>query len=129
MPQQGLFSRQYRTQIVTLAAQQQLPAIYDLKAFVAAGGLLAYGPRLEERIRRVTGFVDQILHGAKLADLPVEQPTTFKLVINRASREGWGVQRESVPSGKEPEPRKLDGRGEGNRASGAHRRSHHRGGA
>jgi putative tryptophan/tyrosine transport system substrate-binding protein len=82
---------QHRTQIVTLAAQHQLPAIYDLKAFVAAGGLMAYGARLEERIRRVAGYVDQILHGAKPADLPVEQPTTFELVINLKTAQALGL--------------------------------------
>jgi putative ABC transport system substrate-binding protein len=86
-----VFTLQHRTQIVTLAAQQQLPAIYDLKAFVAAGGLMAYGPRLEERIRRLAGYVDQILHGAKPADLPVEQPTAFELVINLPTAQALGL--------------------------------------
>jgi putative ABC transport system substrate-binding protein len=86
-----VFTFQHRTQIVTLAAQHQLPAIYDLKAFVAAGGLMAYGPRLEERIRRVAGYVDQILHGAKPADLPVEQPTAFELVINLQTAQTLGL--------------------------------------
>jgi putative ABC transport system substrate-binding protein len=86
-----VFTLQHRTQIVTLAAQHQLPAIYDLKAFVAAGGLMAYGPRLEERIRRVAGYVDQILHGAKPADLPVEQPTAFELVINLQTAQALGL--------------------------------------
>jgi ABC-type uncharacterized transport system substrate-binding protein len=86
-----VFTLQHRTQIVTLAAQQQLPAIYDLKAFVAAGGLMAYGPRLEERIRRVAGYVEQLLHGAKPADLPVEQPTAFELVINLQTAQALGL--------------------------------------
>jgi putative tryptophan/tyrosine transport system substrate-binding protein len=86
-----VFTLQHRTQIVTLAAQHQLPAIYELKAFVAAGGLMAYGPRLEERVRRVVGYVDQILHGAKPADLPVEQPTAFELVINLKTAQALGL--------------------------------------
>jgi putative ABC transport system substrate-binding protein len=86
-----VFALQHRTQIVTMAAQHQLPAIYELKAFVAAGGLMAYGPRLEERIRRVAGYVDQILHGAKPADLPVEQPTAFELVINLKTAQALGL--------------------------------------
>jgi putative ABC transport system substrate-binding protein len=86
-----VFTLQHRTQIVALAAQRQLPAIYDLKAFVTAGGLMAYGPRLEERIRRVAGYVDQILHGAKPADLPVEQPTTFELVIHLKTAQALGL--------------------------------------
>jgi putative ABC transport system substrate-binding protein len=86
-----VFTLQHRTQIVSMAAQQQLPAIYDLKAFVAAGGLMAYGPRLEERIRRVADYVDRILHGAKPADLPVEQPTAFELVINLQAAQTLGL--------------------------------------
>jgi putative tryptophan/tyrosine transport system substrate-binding protein len=86
-----VFTLQHRTQIVTMAAQHQLPAIYELKALVAAGGLMAYGPRLEERIRRVAGYVDQILHGAKPADLPVEQPTAFELVINLKTAQALGI--------------------------------------
>jgi putative ABC transport system substrate-binding protein len=86
-----VFTLQHRTQIVTMAAQHQLPAIYELKAFVAAGGLMAYGPRFEERIRRVAGYVDQILHGAKPADLPVEQPTAFELVINLKTAQDLGL--------------------------------------
>src|SRR5262249_22735517 len=82
-----VFTLEHRTQIVALAAQYQLPAIYELKAFVVAGGLMAYGSRLEERIRRVTGYVDQILHGAKPGDLPVAQPTAFELVINLQTAE------------------------------------------
>jgi putative tryptophan/tyrosine transport system substrate-binding protein len=58
---------------------------------VAPGGLMAYGPRLEERVRRVVGYVDQILHGAKPADLPVEQPTAFELVINLKTAQALGL--------------------------------------
>jgi putative tryptophan/tyrosine transport system substrate-binding protein len=86
-----VFTLHHRTQIVSLAAQHQLPAIYELNAFVAAGGLIAYGPRFKERIRGVVGYVDQLLHGAKPADLPVEQPTTFELVINLKTAEALGL--------------------------------------
>ena len=74
--------------ILELAAQHRLPAMYDVRSFVDAGGLVSYGPNLPEMFRRVAFYVDRILKGAKPADLPIEQPTTFELVLNRASREG-----------------------------------------
>jgi putative ABC transport system substrate-binding protein len=73
---------EHRTQIVVLAAKYQLPAMYDVKAFVAAGGLMSYGPDFVDLFSRGAYFVDRILKGTKPADLPVEQPTAFKLVIN-----------------------------------------------
>jgi putative tryptophan/tyrosine transport system substrate-binding protein len=86
-----VFTLRHRSQIVTLAAQSQLPAIYELRAFVEAGGLMAYGPRLVEMFRQVTVYVDKILKGAKPADLPVEQPTTFELVINLKTAQALGL--------------------------------------
>jgi putative ABC transport system substrate-binding protein len=64
-----------------------LPAIYISAELVRAGGLMSYGPNLAELFRRAASYVDRILKGAKPAELPVEQPTKFELVINRASRE------------------------------------------
>jgi hypothetical protein len=72
----------YRIRIVDLATKHRLPAIYDLREFVDAGGLVAYGPSLPALFRRSAAHVDRILKGAKPADLPVEQPMTFELVIN-----------------------------------------------
>jgi len=86
-----VFTLQHRTRIVTLATQHQLPAIYELKAFVEAGGLMAYGPRLEEMFRRVAGYVDKILKGANPGDLPIEQPTTVELVINLHTAQALGL--------------------------------------
>jgi ABC-type uncharacterized transport system substrate-binding protein len=86
-----VFTLQHRTRIATLATQHQLPAIYELKAFVEAGGLMAYGPRPEEMFRRVAGYVDKILKGAKPGDLPIEQPTTFELVINLHTAQALGL--------------------------------------
>jgi putative ABC transport system substrate-binding protein len=72
----------YRIQIVDLAAKSRLPAMYDLREFVDAGGLMAYGPSLPGLFRRAAAYVDKILKGAKPGDLPVEQPTQFELIIN-----------------------------------------------
>ena len=82
----GLFLAQ-TSLIVTLAARRRLPAMYGIREYVEAGGLMAYGTNLSQMFRLGASFVDKILRGAKPADLPVEQPTKFELVINRASRE------------------------------------------
>ena len=72
----------YRQQIVEFATQQHLPSVFDERAWVVAGGLMSYGPILPDLWRRAAIYVDKILKGAKPADLPVEQPTKFELVIN-----------------------------------------------
>jgi putative ABC transport system substrate-binding protein len=72
----------HRDLLVTLAAQQKLPAVYFHRLFVAAGGLISYGPDLSEQYVRAAGYVDRILKGEKPADLPVQNPTKFELVIN-----------------------------------------------
>ena len=74
-------------QIVNFARRSRLPSMYGQKEYVHAGGLMSYGPSTAELTRRAATYVDKILKGAKPADLPVEQPTKFELVINRASRE------------------------------------------
>jgi putative ABC transport system substrate-binding protein len=77
----------HAARIVDFAAKNSLAAVYPLRDFVDAGGLLSYGASLPDISRRAATYVDKILKGAKPADLPVEQPTKFELVINRASRE------------------------------------------
>ncbi|HKH27785.1 MAG TPA: ABC transporter substrate-binding protein [Sphingomicrobium sp.] len=78
----------HRKTIAELAAQHRLPAVYGGREFVEAGGLIFYGPSFTDIYRRAATYVDRILKGSKPADLPVEQPTKFKLVINaRAARE------------------------------------------
>jgi putative ABC transport system substrate-binding protein len=72
----------HRDLIITLAARYKLPAIYFDRAFVAAGGLLSYGPDRIDLYRRAAGYVDRILKGEKPADMPVQAPTKYQLVIN-----------------------------------------------
>jgi putative ABC transport system substrate-binding protein len=81
----------YRTEIVGIAAASRLPVIYESKQFVEAGGLMAYGPNRFELYRRAGYYVDRILKGAKPADLPVEQPTTFDFVINLQTAQALGL--------------------------------------
>ena len=77
-----------RSRIADLAAKARLPAIYEVEIFVAAGGLLSYGPSYTDLARGAAAYVDKILRGAKPAELPIEQPTRFELVINaRAAKE------------------------------------------
>jgi putative ABC transport system substrate-binding protein len=71
-----------RGRIVALAARQRIPVIYPEVEFVEVGGLMGYGPNVTDNFRRAAVYVDKILRGAKPADLPVEQPTKFELVIN-----------------------------------------------
>jgi putative tryptophan/tyrosine transport system substrate-binding protein len=75
-----LFSLQRR--IIDLAARHRLPAVYETRVFAENGGLLSYGPLTHERFARMAVYVDRILHGAQPGDLPVEQPSTFELVLN-----------------------------------------------
>ena len=72
----------YRSRIVDLATKSRLPAIYSLESWVAAGGLMSYGANWPDLFRRAAVYVDKISRGAKPAELPVEQPTKYKLVIN-----------------------------------------------
>jgi putative ABC transport system substrate-binding protein len=81
----------YRKQIVALAAKSRLPAIYGLREYVDAGGLIAYGPNIPEMHRRAAVYVDKILKGAKPAELPVEQPTKFDFVINLKTAKQIGL--------------------------------------
>jgi len=72
-------------------ARTRLPAMYAFRQFVDAGGLMSYGPNIPETFRRAAVFVDKILKGTKPADLPVEQPTKFELVINMRTAKALGL--------------------------------------
>jgi putative ABC transport system substrate-binding protein len=76
---------------VELAAKNRLPAIYSRADFVESGGLMSYGADQEEPYRRIAVMVDKILKGAKPADLPVEQPTKFELIINLKAAKQIGL--------------------------------------
>jgi len=81
-----------RKLIADSAASQQLPAIYGLREFAAAGGLMSYGANLADLYRRAAAYVDKILKGAKPADLPVQQPTKFDFVINLKTAKALGLE-------------------------------------
>jgi len=81
----------HRQRIVEFAAKSRLPAIYQVREFVEAGGLMSYGLSVERQMRRAAYFVDKLLRGAKPADLPVEQPTKFELVINLKTAKALGL--------------------------------------
>jgi putative tryptophan/tyrosine transport system substrate-binding protein len=81
----------YRAQIIEFAARARLPATYDKKESVIDGGLMAYIPSPLEHWRRTAAYVDKIFKGAKPADLPIEQPTTFELIINRNTAKALGL--------------------------------------
>ena len=85
------FTREHRQQIVDFAAQRRLPAIYESREFVDAGGLISYGPSLPALQRRAADYVSMIFKGSNPADLPVEQPTKFEMVINMKAAKALGL--------------------------------------
>ena len=108
--QHNTFTDNHRQRIVELAATHRLPAIFGSRGFVDVGGLMSYGPSLPDIFRRAAYYVDKILKGAKPADLPVEQPTTFELFINRKTAKAIRPHHSAVA---------IDQRGQGNRVNNA----------
>ena len=87
----GSFFGSYQKQIADLAVKNRLPAIYQREDYVDSGGLMSYGQDRDEPYKRAAIYVDKILKGAKPADLPVEQPTKFELVINLKTAKRIGL--------------------------------------
>ena len=81
----------HRELIITLANQHKLPAVYPERFFVAAGGLVSYGTDQIDQYRRAAGYIDRILKGEKPADLPVQAPTKYDLVINLKTAKALGL--------------------------------------
>jgi putative ABC transport system substrate-binding protein len=87
----GGVANPHRTQILELAVRSRLPAVYERSEFVEHGGLMTYGVNLNDLDRRAATYVDKILKGAKPADLPVEQPVKFELIINLKAAKQIGL--------------------------------------
>jgi len=85
------FFVQYFKQIAAVSTRNRLPSIYSGREYPEAGGLMSYGPDFPENYRRAANYVDKILKGAKPADLPFENPTTFQLVLNRTAAKALGI--------------------------------------
>jgi len=82
----------HRNLIITLAAQHKLPAVYFERMFTASGGLISYGPDYIDQFRQAAGYVDRILKGEKAADLPVQAPTKYDLVVNLKTAKALGLE-------------------------------------
>jgi ABC-type uncharacterized transport system substrate-binding protein len=87
----GVLTFAHKEVLVSLAAKRRIPAMWGHRQFVDAGGLLSYAVNFYDQIRRTAIYVDRILKGAKPADLPVEQPTKFELVINLKTAKALGL--------------------------------------
>jgi putative tryptophan/tyrosine transport system substrate-binding protein len=82
----------HRDLIIGLAARHRLPAVYSYRYFVTAGGLVSYGPDFVDQSRQEAGYVDRILKGEKPADLPVQAPTKYQLLINLKTAKALGLE-------------------------------------
>src|SRR5215510_1168377 len=85
-------ANRHRNLIITLAARHRLPAVYAYRSFVTDGGLISYGPDMVDQYRRAAGYIDRVLKGEKPADLPVQAPTKYELVINLKTAKMLGLE-------------------------------------
>jgi putative ABC transport system substrate-binding protein len=86
------FTNAHRELIVSIAARHRLPAIYGHRQFPMSDGLMSYGPDTTDTVRRSTSYIDRILRGEKPAELPVQSPTKFELVINLKTAKALGIE-------------------------------------
>jgi putative ABC transport system substrate-binding protein len=82
----------HRELIIALAARHRLPAVYYTRYYVTGGGLISYGPDYDDQCRRAASYVDRILKGQKPADLPVQAPTKYELMINLKTARALGIE-------------------------------------
>jgi putative ABC transport system substrate-binding protein len=82
----------HREALIALAAHHRVPAVYPFRYFTASGGLMSYGTDVTEVFRRTAAYVDRILKGTKTADLPVQAPTKYELVINLKTAKALGLE-------------------------------------
>jgi putative ABC transport system substrate-binding protein len=87
----NVFTLVHRQRITDAAAEHRLPAVYALRAFVTAGGLMAYGADVGDAFQRAAPYVDRLLKGAKVGELPVQAPTKFELVLNLKTAKALGL--------------------------------------
>src|SRR5262249_20379191 len=88
----GGSTRLHRDLIITLAARHKLPAVYFERFFVAAGGLISYGPDVVDQVRKAAGYVGRILKGEKPRDVPVQAPTKYETVLNMKTARTLGLE-------------------------------------
>ena len=81
----------HRNLIIALAARLRLPAVYPYRFFVTVGGLISYGPDFVDQYRQAAGYVDRILKGEKPADMPVQAPTKYELIVNLKTAKALGL--------------------------------------
>jgi putative ABC transport system substrate-binding protein len=87
----GPLSTLHRDLMITLAGKHKLPSVYPFRFFATGGGLISYGANFDDEVRNAAGYVDRILKGEKPADLPVQAPTKYELIINLKTAKALGM--------------------------------------
>ena len=81
----------YLKLIAELCRKHRLPAVFDAREYVEAGGLMSYGPNINATYRQLAAYVDKLLHGTPPGEIPIQQPTTFELIINKHTADTIGI--------------------------------------